>query len=79
MDLIIFLIIGGICGWLASLFMKGRGTGIIGNIILGVIGSFVGGFVFAFLGVTTHGLVGNMIQAIAGAIMVIGIARMVSR
>jgi uncharacterized membrane protein YeaQ/YmgE (transglycosylase-associated protein family) len=51
-NLILFLVIGGVAGWLAGLFMKGRSFGILGNIVIGVIGAFIGGFVFGLLGLS---------------------------
>ena len=44
MGLIMFLIIGGIAGWLGSTIMKGGGFGLIGNIVVGIVGAVIGGF-----------------------------------
>ena len=44
MGLIGFLIIGCIAGWIAGNLMKGRGFGILGNMVVGVIGALVGGY-----------------------------------
>ncbi len=55
MNLILFLIIGGVAGWLAGLIMKGRGFGILANIGIGIVGSFLGGFVFRLLGLAAQG------------------------
>ena len=48
-SLIMFLVIGAVAGWLAGLLMKGRGFGLIGNIIVGIIGAFIGGFLAGML------------------------------
>jgi uncharacterized membrane protein YeaQ/YmgE (transglycosylase-associated protein family) len=45
-SLLIFLFIGALAGWLAGMTMKGRGFGLVGNIILGIVGALIGGFVF---------------------------------
>ncbi len=45
-EIIYFLLIGLIAGWLAGLIMKGSGLGLIGNIVVGIIGSFIGGYIF---------------------------------
>ena len=50
MEILYFLVIGLIAGWLAGIIMKGRGFGILGNIIVGVIGSVLGGFLFRLIG-----------------------------
>ncbi|AFN55965.1 putative membrane protein YeaQ/YmgE (transglycosylase-associated protein family) [Zymomonas mobilis] len=45
MGLISWLIVGGIIGWLAGLIMKGSGSGVFLNIIIGVVGASLGGFI----------------------------------
>ena len=62
-SLIIFLAIGALAGWLAGNIMKGRGFGLIGNILVGIIGAVLGGLVFNFLGLTAVGLIGSIIMA----------------
>ena len=48
MNLIIWLIVGGIIGWLASIMMKTNGQqGIFLNIVVGIIGSMLGGWVIS--------------------------------
>lgn len=42
-DLIIFLAVGALVGWLAGLIVKGRGFGLIGNVIVGIVGAILGG------------------------------------
>ena len=44
MNILAWIIIGGIAGLLASLLVRGTGLGIIGDIIVGVIGAVVGSF-----------------------------------
>ncbi|MGI5310011.1 GlsB/YeaQ/YmgE family stress response membrane protein, partial [Rheinheimera sp. WS51] len=50
MGFILFLIIGAVAGWLAGLIMKGRGFGLLGNMVVGIVGAFLGGFLFGILG-----------------------------
>jgi len=78
MNLIWFLIIGAVAGWLAGMVMKGRkGYGILGNIIVGCIGSLIGGFLFDLLGVNLslgiryEGLITSLITAFIGAIILL--------
>ena len=79
MNSILFLIIGAIAGWLAGRVMKGRGFGIIGNLIVGIIGAFIGGFVFGLLGIATYGLIGSLISSLAGAIILLWIIGLVKK
>lgn len=78
-NLIIFLAVGALAGWLAGLIMKGRGLGDIGNIIVGIVGAVLGGFVFGFLGITTDSLLGSIIMATIGAVMLLFAIRLVKK
>ena len=60
--------------------MKGKGFGLITNIVVGVIGAFVGNYLFGVLGIHMAGLPGAAIEAVAGAtalIFVVGILKKV--
>lgn len=46
MDIVWFLLIGLVAGWLASLITKRKGKGIVSYLIIGVVGAFLGGFLF---------------------------------
>jgi uncharacterized membrane protein YeaQ/YmgE (transglycosylase-associated protein family) len=70
-SLLIFLVIGAIAGWLAGTIMKGRGFGLLGNIIVGVVGALIGGFVFGLLGIIANSLIGSIVTAVAGAIILL--------
>ena len=51
MNILIFIIFGGIVGWIASMITGDNGRlGVIGNIIVGVIGAFIGGFIADAIG-----------------------------
>jgi len=73
------LIVGGVTGWLAGQFMKGGGYGIVFNIILGIVGGFVGDLVFGVLGLEPTHLLGRIICATVGAVLVIMMARAVRK
>ena len=78
-DIIIFLVIGAVAGWLAGLIMKGGGFGLVGDIVVGIIGSVIGGWLFNLLGIAAGGLIGEIIAAVVGAIILIAILRLVKR
>jgi len=44
MNLLTWIIVGALAGWLATLIMRGGGFGLIGSILLGIIGALVGGW-----------------------------------
>ena len=61
MQIIWFLIIGLLAGWLAGQIMRGRGLGLIGNLVVGVVGSVIGGFLFSLIGFSSFGFIGSLI------------------
>ncbi len=72
MDLVYFLVIGLLAGWLGGLLMRGGGLGLIGNLVVGVIGAFVGGFLFDLLGVSVGGgIIGPLVTATVGAVILL--------
>jgi uncharacterized membrane protein YeaQ/YmgE (transglycosylase-associated protein family) len=79
MNLVWFIIIGILAGWLASQIMGGGGYGLLGDLILGVIGALVGGYLFGILGIGVGGLIGALITATVGAIVLIALLRLVKR
>ncbi|MCC6840763.1 MAG: GlsB/YeaQ/YmgE family stress response membrane protein [Flavobacteriales bacterium] len=75
MGLLLSLIIGGIAGALAGRIMRGAGYGLAVNIILGLAGGLVGGWGFSLLGLATTSVIGQLICATAGAVLVIFLVR----
>lgn len=81
MSIIVWIILGGIVGYLASKLL-GRDEGVLASIIIGIIGSFIGGFIShlftgsdrAFLAFSWVGLFWSFI----GALILVAILNMVS-
>ncbi len=69
MNVVIFLFIGLIAGWIAGHFMEGHGFGGIGDIIVGTIGAVLGGYVLDIFGVTLYGFWGSVATSVFGAII----------
>jgi uncharacterized membrane protein YeaQ/YmgE (transglycosylase-associated protein family) len=69
------IVIGILAGWLAGQIMRGRGYGILIDLLLGVVGAVLGGFIFGLLGLYAAGLVGRLVVATAGAVLLIYLAR----
>jgi uncharacterized membrane protein YeaQ/YmgE (transglycosylase-associated protein family) len=76
-QLIWFLVVGLIAGFLAGKLMKGSGFGVVGDIVVGVLGAFLGGWLFSLLGITTGGLLGAILVALVGALVLLWIVRLV--
>ncbi len=79
MEIIWFILIGLVAGWLAGQITKGSGFGIIGDIVLGVLGAVIGGLLFNVLQLPWGGLVGRLIVATIGAVLLIFIVRLIRR
>jgi uncharacterized membrane protein YeaQ/YmgE (transglycosylase-associated protein family) len=78
-NLLVFLCVGIVAGWLAGRIMKGGGFGLLGDMIIGVLGAFVGGWLFGRLGIVTWGLAGTFITALVGALVLLFLARLLKR
>jgi uncharacterized membrane protein YeaQ/YmgE (transglycosylase-associated protein family) len=78
--MIYWLVVGLIAGWLAGLVMKGGGYGIIVDILLGIVGGWLGGWLFGRLGIwPAGGMLGSIIVAFIGAVILVGITRLLKR
>ena len=74
-----WLLVGLIAGFLASRVMRGGGYGLIGDIVVGLIGAFIGGWLAGFLGLGSFGLIGTIVVAFIGACILLAILHAVSR
>ncbi len=79
MHLLWFLLIGLVAGWLAGKLTRGRGFGVIGDLIVGVIGAFLGGFLFSILGIYAGSLIGRLLVATVGAVVLVYLVRLLKR
>lgn len=79
MDLVIFLIIGALAGWLAGMVMKGRGFGVLINIVVGVAGAFFGGWLLPKLGISIGGEFGGFLTAFIGAVILLAIIGLIKK
>jgi uncharacterized membrane protein YeaQ/YmgE (transglycosylase-associated protein family) len=80
MNIVWFILVGLVAGWLAGQLMKGGGFGVIGDIVVGIIGALIGGLLFSSLGISAGGgLLGAIIVATIGAIVLIFLLRIIRR
>jgi uncharacterized membrane protein YeaQ/YmgE (transglycosylase-associated protein family) len=79
MNIIWFLLIGLVAGWLASHLMKVRGFGLGEKLIVGVIGALIGGYVFDALGVSMSGTLGSLVAATVGAAILLFLLKLIRR
>jgi uncharacterized membrane protein YeaQ/YmgE (transglycosylase-associated protein family) len=74
-----WLVVGLIAGFLASRVMRGGGYGIVGDIVVGIIGAFIGGWLAGLLGLGSFGLIGTIVVAFIGACILLAILHAFSR
>ena len=79
MYLVLFLILGGLAGWLAAALVRGGGLGLWGNIGLGVTGALLGGVLLGQVGVRLIGPFGQWLTALLGALLLLFAARLLGR
>ncbi len=78
-SLILWLVIGGVVGWIAGLIMRDN-NGLIVNIIVGIVGSFLGGLILARGDINNAPLtIGTFLVSLLGAVILLGIVNLVRR
>jgi uncharacterized membrane protein YeaQ/YmgE (transglycosylase-associated protein family) len=74
-----YIIIGGIAGWIAGKIVKGGGSGILMNIVIGIVGALIGGFLLSFfVDTAAGGFWFTLFTAVLGSVIllwVVGMAR----
>ena len=79
MGIIIWLIVGGIVGWLASLIMKRDAQqGIILNVVVGIVGALLAGWIFGG-GIIVAITIRTFLFSIVGAVIILAIVNLFSR
>ncbi|MDD5080358.1 MAG: GlsB/YeaQ/YmgE family stress response membrane protein [Candidatus Omnitrophica bacterium] len=74
-----FLLIGAVIGWLAGLIVRGRGFGLLGDIVVGIVGAMLGGWIARAMGLYTSSSIGAFLVALAGAVILVGLTRLIVR
>ena len=79
MQLVWFVIIGAIAGWLASHFMRGNAFGFIADVVIGIAGALGGSYLFRGTGSGPgNDMVGSVLFAFAGAVVLLFIVRILT-
>ena len=85
MGFLVWLVVGGLVGWVASLIMKTDGSqGIILNVVVGIVGAFLAGFFISpLVGIPTINdnslSIGSLLVSLVGAVILIALVKMVRR
>ncbi len=73
---ILAIVIGALAGWLAGKIMHSS-HGLLMDIVLGIVGAVIGNLLLVtFFGATMGGILGQLLVAVVGACLLIGIVRM---
>jgi len=80
-NLIVWIVVGGLAGWVASMIVgNNKSQGLLGNIVVGILGALVGGFVIGLLG--GEGFTGfnlwSFLVSLVGAVILLFIWRAIS-
>jgi uncharacterized membrane protein YeaQ/YmgE (transglycosylase-associated protein family) len=81
MGIIIWLVVGGVVGWLASMIMRTDAQqGILLNIIVGIVGAFLAGLIFSRGNINSAPLdLMSFLVSLVGAVILLGIVNLVRR
>ncbi len=77
--LIIAVVIGALVGWIASLIVKGSGSGFWMDVVIGIAGSLIANILLPMIGVGLSGAVGSFLAAIIGAVILLLVVRLIRR
>ena len=83
MSIIVWIIVGALAGWIASMIMKTDASmGALANIVVGIIGAFIGGWVVSLFGINVAEgelNIPSILTAILGAVILLAIIKAVRR
>ena len=75
-----YIIIGGLAGWAAGKLVKGSGSGILMNIVIGIVGALIGGFLLSFaFDTASGGWTFTFLTALLGSVILLWIVGMVRK
>ncbi len=78
MDMIVWIIVGALAGWIANMIVKTGSSGIVTDIVVGMIGAFVGGWIVALFGYNINGTqlsVPGLLTAILGSVILLAVIK----
>ena len=79
MGILIWLVIGGVVGWLAGIIMRDN-NGVLLNIVVGIVGAFIGGLIFSRGEINNSPLtITSFAVSLAGAVVLLAVVNLVRR
>ena len=74
-----YILIGLAAGYVASLIVKGSGSGMLLNLVIGMVGGVVGGWLFSLMGIASTNMLGSLLTSVFGAIVLLLIVGLFTR
>lgn len=74
MDILVWIVVGLIAGFLASRLITGKGKGCLADIVIGIIGALIGGWLAGVLHISVKigiPIIGQIVVAFAGAVILL--------
>lgn len=78
MNILLWIVFGGLAGWIGSLIVAGSGLGLLGNILVGIAGAFIGGFIADRVGIAEQSpgadrptSIASFVWAVVGAVVLL--------
>jgi uncharacterized membrane protein YeaQ/YmgE (transglycosylase-associated protein family) len=77
--ILIWVVVGIIAGWLTGLVVKGRGFGLLGDLVIGLLGGIIGGLVFGLVGLAPTSWLGQIVVSFVGGVILVALIRLIRR
>ena len=81
MGIVVWIVVGGIAGFVASKVLTGKGMGLLWDIVAGILGAFLGGWLAGLVGISVSPgtfTVGGLVSAFVGAVILLLVFRAVT-
>jgi uncharacterized membrane protein YeaQ/YmgE (transglycosylase-associated protein family) len=78
-NVLIWIVVGIVAGWLTGLVVKGRGFGLLGDLIVGLLGGIIGGLLFGLIGMAPTNWLGQIVVSLVGGIVLVALIRLMRR
>lgn len=82
MGIVIWIVVGGIAGFVASKVVRGKGMGLLWDIIVGILGAFIGGWLAGLVGIAVSPgtfTFGGLVSAFVGAVILLLVFRLLTQ
>ncbi len=78
-NLVWYMIVGGLAGWIASVLVRGTGMGILKDVVVGIFGAFCGAFFADQFGIAVYGFWQVLGMSVLGSVVLLGLYRFIAR